>query len=633
MSKAAKSAPTLGAYSRLGVDNKAHGTTKLQVGVITKVMKDFKIDIEVYANLGDAKARSTDIKKDEKCPPRIPPLKLFQNKTHLLLKNLCSSTDAFMHSIEQVPIVVPAVDDEEEDGLALESNELDLVGRTFDQEVPVFEDGEFVGTERKRCTVYQRAHDSQLGVVFHHDGQEKFVAMSEAKLRGIVGALPKPAAVEIKFESQHATAAMRRSFAKSGAVEGGGIHRDDLRFLAEHTGVAEPHSKVDSATLLGIFNDYKDDAIIRCIDAAKKAAGKQPAAAASRQQTINLDEGSSSSGDARKAPAVESVTSADIPVSHGLVRLLSQYARSAHEFEEFLDLVIDIIVETPSHRIHLQGSRNAVTGALQRVLRRQMVTETMMQDSLPIHNATKHDLCGFIVEIGVQDGSSAGAAAAASAAAASAGAPSAVCAISQSMWLPHARGLQSTAEDSSEDGGERLAMQSAYKAVTSSQELRNQLSEINRVRIGGNPDLLQAAINKLEDPFLTRLLHGSADLHRTLEGVADPNPLELLTHIRKSANSRVASYVIGPGKVPTERQQKFIALVRSGRLDALKLMHIRDKEDCGTKEDPLKQLVHDRGKSNGALAGRHGRAHRLENSPPPKGNRGRTPGSEGQTYL
>ena len=45
--------------------------------------------------------------------------------------------------------------------------------------------------------------------------------------------------------------------------------------------------------------------------------------------------------------------------------------------------------------------------------------------------------------------------------------------------------------------------------------------------------------------------------------------------------------------------------------------------------------VHERGKSNGALVRRghaRGRAHRLENLPPPKGNGGRTPGSEGQTY-
>ena len=137
---------------------------------------------------------------------------------------------------------------------------------------------------------------------------------------------------------------------------------------------------------------------------------------------------------------------------------------------------------------------------------------------------------------------------------------------------------------------ERQVLRADMEKLAASKDGMASLQELDDLRQGGDMPLMMKQISELENASLKRLIHSAGDVSTALAGLRDARPLDMLVNLRSALERRIERCLYGDKDLPAERVTKAIRAIRLGNLSQLKLLHVLDRDDCGTATEPLKQL-------------------------------------------
>ena len=262
-------------------------------------------------------------------------------------------------------------------------------------------------------------------------------------------------------------------------------------------------------------------------------------------------------------------------------KLLAQLASSESEFRQLLVDSVDITVKS-SLQAWAQGSIKAQMGALERLLRKAAKSSDLTGLGSP-RSMNCAALRGELInmQMNIEDDETA-------VSNDRRKAPDEQLANGRSIWSE----LSGTNNDSVDETArrERQVLRADMEKLATSKDGMASLAELDELREGGDVTLMMKQISELENPSLKRLIHSAGDVSTALAGMRDPRPLDMLVNIRSALERRIERVLYGDKELPAERVTKAIRMIRLGNLSQLKLLHVLDKDDCGTAESPLKQL-------------------------------------------
>ena len=152
--------------------------------------------------------------------------------------------------------------------------------------------------------------------------------------------------------------------------------------------------------------------------------------------------------------------------------------------------------------------------------------------------------------------------------------------------------VKETAGDSESDQCEYTTIRADAEAVGGSQHLIDSLAAMTVIK-NTQPALLPAMLEgtpaKPTSPHLTRLIQFNGNLAAVLQGKW-PNLANECVNIRAILEKRLFESVMDLGEEATARQKTALRHARLGRLPSMRVFHLVDHEDKGSKEQPMAQL-------------------------------------------
>ena len=458
--------------------------------------------------------------------------------------------------------------------------------------------GVFMGVERVDAVI--REVDGALSFEFTHNGTEYNVPTNENACKEALGLnLPEiyptvflPSLLGVALSSHLKCMTASRAL-PANQLCAGELH--DLLVAAGilSSGLLNPAN--EAAQLVGLACSLKQAApkVVTSVGMLPAAIGALFLAEFARLAGVgaspdsglgpgNRPPGSATGGTTSHPPSASWLDG--IGESYVLARSLAALAKDAVTWREFLASSCELTCKPTSVAWAVSSGSRAQIGALERTLRSAQQTSISVRAVAPPLSASVSDLKGILFEIveaqqttdtgvtpgegGVSDGDRRSRL------------------YPGSIWSQFGSGPPTSITDT--EMRERQCLRSDMEAVAAGAILE-QLNDLNKMREANDP-MLTEAVSAVTSVPLKRLITSGGDISSALAGMLDSRPLDMLMNLRSALERRVERVLFGDNEVPSERVTAVIRAIRTGKLGKLRLLHAIDVADCGTAEEPLKQL-------------------------------------------
>ena len=146
------------------------------------------------------------------------------------------------------------------------------------------------------------------------------------------------------------------------------------------------------------------------------------------------------------------------------------------------------------------------------------------------------------------------------------------------------------------DRAERTGLAQKAAVVLSSSTLQRSLKELAQTAAtqGGEDDLFdKVSSDDVRSSELYPLLNTGEGISKAIAGHLSPPMLMQVLAVRGALARKIEKGYVHceTGVTPAQRMRAALHQIRIGRISKVKLMHLLDKDDAATIEDPLKQLA------------------------------------------
>ena len=599
----------LGAMVQLDKDNSTHNTSIGNWLVITKVEEEGrKANASVYASK-EAALKMAGIARGELDNGELggenhpgPSVALLHGVTKATFSNMLSTPELIETILDK-----PSPYD----------------GKQVAMVLPVYKEGVFAGAANVDATISHDTDTNEFYFVFSHDGEEQRVATTEASVRKELNLDRRqieafPVKLNVNIVGKELVAALKHFDGSKSIADNSTVCAKELKELLVATniisdGLIGHESTEDRATLAGLgaaFKKLMSELIIedfasptavgqRIFEASKTPPAKTPPPRRQPQQPNSQQQSSqqSQSQQQQQQSQQQQQQSSTLPAhvesisqQCALVRHMAMLAKDAESWSTFLVWSVNATCKE-EQRNDAKEMPKVQVGALERKLRdwssaqdiktlaveasldAKQLQQELLYMQMEFEHAQHANGPKEPTENSQKQGQSQG---------------------GVSIWSEHVQ-VRSTSDES--ENRERQTLRGDIEHVMTGNGIK-ELIALNSLREKGSTlDEIAGACAKITDPNLTRLIGSKGDIASALHGMRDPRPLNMITNLRSALERRLERHLHEDSAVLSDRYTKALRHLRTGNLQSLRLLHLIDKDDCGTAEEPLKQLT-----KNGASA-------------------------------
>ena len=562
-----------GAIAKIDKNNRTHGTKNGQWLVIVKTSNgDKKAEVHIFNDEGDAKATQAHVKGTGAGVGALPkPVKVLNNATKTIVGNVTSNVDNVMKVVGVAPSPY--------DGKTVKGVTL-----------PIMVGGIFQGTTVTDAKIEHSG--SSFAFVFSHGGNVIKVPASEDDIKLKLGMTPV-ATYAVKMTEAICGKALIQALklcpgskSISAADE---VCAKELEQLLVAAGIvqqglldfADPNERAQLAAMAAAVKT-KAEAATAITASTPQAIGAHLAAVGGSGGGVGGSNGNGNNGNGAAADKWRTeLDGAPVPEQ---LKVLAALAKTEQDFRDMLTASVDITIDKAKHAQWAATSVKAQMGALERLLRNvknKIDLTGIGSKGAMTCDALKNELINIKMVADGDDDDEA-------TAAASSSDRRRETKMGGSIWNEHNGEPKSGVSETQRR--ERQVLRSDMEKLAESTDGMETLEELNELRENGDANLLIKKVSELEDEPLKRLIHSSGDVSMALQGMRDPRPLDMVVNLRSALERRIERSLFGDKEAPSERVTTAIKNIRLGNLAQLKLLHVLDKDDCGSEEDPLKQM-------------------------------------------